>query len=119
MEHCFVAKLDKLKAIPAQHRHSVETILLEGFETYTPHNREVAERCAALVGEAIRATNSDDVDHGAVQHSLERALADMKETMKNFSDKDDQRYRQDGYLIEQAQAAIAETFALSSEARLS
>lgn len=114
MDHCFLAKVPKLHEIPTHHRHSVETILLKGFETYTPHNREVAERCAALVGEAIRATNREDVDHVAVQHSLEDELVKMQKTMDNFSDKDDQRYLQDGHLINQARAAIAETFALST-----
>lgn len=116
MEHCFLAKDQRLHAIAAQHRHSVETILLEGFETYTPHNREVAERCAALVGEAIRATNREDLDHATVHRSLEKALVKMQKTMDDFSDKDDQRYQQDGHLIEQARAAIAETFVLSSAA---
>jgi ABC-type cobalamin/Fe3+-siderophores transport system ATPase subunit len=116
LNHCFLAKDQRLHAIPAQHRHSVETILLEGFETYTPHNREVAERCAALVGEAIRATNRADLDHATVQRSLEKALVKMRETMHDFSDKEDQRYQQDVYLIEQAGTAIAETFTLSSMA---
>ena len=116
IDHCFLAKDQRLRAVAAQHRHSVETILMEGFETYTPHNREVAERCAALVGEAIRATNREDLDHVTVQRSLENELVKMQKTMEDFSDKDDQRYLQDGYLIEQARAAIAETFVLSSAA---
>lgn len=116
LNHCFLAKDQRLHAIAAQHRHSVETILLEGFETYTPHNREVAERCAALVGEAIRATNRADVDHATVQRSLETALVKMQETMSDFADKDDQRYLQDEHLIEQARMAITETFTFSAMA---
>jgi hypothetical protein len=69
-----------------------------------------------LVGEAIRATNREDLDHVTVQRSLENELVKMQKTMEDFSDKDDQRYLQDGYLIEQARAAIAETFVLSSAA---
>ncbi|MNZ99753.1 hypothetical protein D3C78_1190920 [compost metagenome] len=94
----------------------METILLEGFETYTPHNREVAERCAALVGEAIRATNRADLDYATVQHSLEEALLKMQGAMGNFADKGDQRYQQDETLIEQARMAITETFTLSTMA---
>lgn len=113
LNHCFLAKDQLLHAIASQYRHSVETILLEGFETYTPHNREIAERCAALVGEAIRTANKTDLDHPAVQRSLEDALVKMKETMDGFTDKDDQRYRQDEHLIEQARMAISEAFTLS------
>jgi ABC-type cobalamin/Fe3+-siderophores transport system ATPase subunit len=115
LNHCFLAKDQRLHEIAPQHRHSVETILLEGFETYTPHNREVAERCAALVGEAIRAINIEDIDHTIVQRSLEKALVKMRETMKIYSYKDDQRYQQDRQLIEQASVAIEETFSLLSE----
>ncbi|MFV3368853.1 AAA family ATPase [Pseudomonas sp. NY15435] len=111
---CFLAKKQQLHAIAPQHRHSVETILLEGFETYTPHNREVAERCAALVGEAIRVSNSADADHASAQSSLVEALERMQGTMASFANKDDQRFQQDQNLIEQARLAIAETFNLAA-----
>ncbi|OMQ39322.1 hypothetical protein BKX96_08945 [Pseudomonas putida] len=44
ISHCFLAENKKLRPIPAHQRHSVESILLDGFKTYTPDNREINER---------------------------------------------------------------------------
>lgn len=116
LSHCFLAKDGALEPISADQRHSVETILLEGFETYTPHNREVAERCAALVAQAIRATNRDEHDSLAEkQASLLEELHNMATVMDNSGITEDTRYRQDLELIGQAKRAIVETFTLARE----
>ncbi|MFB4390538.1 MULTISPECIES: AAA family ATPase [unclassified Pseudomonas] len=116
LSHCFLAKEGALERISADQRHSVETILLEGFETYTPHNREVAERCAALVAQAIRTTNRDEVDSLAeMQKALLGELKSMATIMDDSGITEDARYRQDLDLIEQAQRAILETFTLARE----
>lgn len=117
LSHCFMAKDNQLTEIAPEQRHSVETILLKGFETYTPHNREVAERCAALVTEAIRATNRGQAGKYAQQHEdLRKALEYMTTIMKTSGDAEDKRYRQDLQLIEHASLAITETFALAQQA---
>lgn len=58
---CYVSRFAKLKEIPVDERHSVETLLMDGFGTYTPHNREVHERCAKVVASIISAANTPDV----------------------------------------------------------
>ena len=116
LSYCFMAKDNQLEEITPEQRHSVETILLKGFETYTPHNREVAERCAALVSEAIRATNRGEADDYAEQHEdLNKALDYMTSIMNTSGNPQDNRYQQDQRLIEQAGRAIAETFALAHQ----
>ncbi len=56
-----MSRFAKLKEIPVDERHSVETLLMDGFGTYTPHNREVHERCAKVVASIISAANTPDV----------------------------------------------------------
>ncbi len=110
ISECFLAKKQQLFPVPAEQRHSVETILLEGFETYTPHNREIAERCAALVAKAIRATNRDEVADDDPQQELLAELKEMDEIMANSGNPEDPRYLHDQQLIRQARKAITETF---------
>ena len=57
---CYIARDGILKIIDPNDRHSVETILLQGFHTYTPHNREVHEKCAKLVSNVIQLVNTDE-----------------------------------------------------------
>lgn len=113
-DHCFLAKDQQLTPIEPERRHSVETILLEGFETYTPHNREVRERCAALVSDAIRATNqSKTID--LTQHTLlGEKLDEMRDLMNASGSAHDERFIRDKQLIVQAGRAIDETFKLAT-----
>jgi ABC-type cobalamin/Fe3+-siderophores transport system ATPase subunit len=113
--HCFLAIDQGLSPIPPEQRHSVETILLNGFATYTPHNREIAERCAALVTEAVRATNREHRPNLLQQEALLKELRLMAEVMKNSGNSEDQRFRQDKLLIEQAHAAINEAYMLADQ----
>ncbi|MGM8936693.1 AAA family ATPase [Pseudomonas neustonica] len=112
---CFLAKNQQLYPIPPAQRHSVETILLEGFETYTPHNREIAERCAALVANAIRAINqSQKVDADLEQQFLDE-LDKMDNIITSSGNSDNKRYEQDRQLIIQARDAVSETFRFAEE----
>lgn len=113
ISECFLAKNQQLYRIPPEQRHSVETILLEGFKTYTPHSREIAERCAALVSLAIREVNHSQGVDPAQKEKLESELADMEVIMKDAGSLQDERYTRDRQLIIQARAAIAETFRFS------
>ncbi|WP_257626942.1 ATP-binding protein [Pseudomonas sp. Xaverov 259] len=111
ISHCFLTKDRLLIPIPAHQRHSVESILLDGFKTYTPDNSEVSERCAVLVSRAIQVTNSP----GKVDHRQKKKLIQTLKTLRDTLEKTagaqrNQRYQQDLTLIEQAQAAINELF---------
>jgi len=57
---CYVSRFARLEEIPVDERHSVETLLMDGFGTYTPHNREVHERCAKVVASIISDVNTPD-----------------------------------------------------------
>lgn len=111
ISNCFLAENKKLTPIPSHQRHSVESILLDGFKTYTPDNREINERCAVLVSRAIRVTNQPGRVDRRQRKILLDALDIMEETLKETtSNKHDARYRQDIELINQANAAIKELF---------
>lgn len=113
-DHCFLAKKQQLLPIPPERRHSVETILLEGFETYTPHNREVRERCAALVSDAILTTNQSKNIDLTQQKLLEEKLDELRDLMNASGSAHDERYIRDKQLIIQARLAIDETFKLAT-----
>ncbi|NVZ69092.1 AAA family ATPase [Pseudomonas costantinii] len=111
ISHCFVAEEMTLTAIPSHQRHSVESILLDGFKTCTPDNNEINERCAVLVSRAIRVTNQPGRLDYAQRKVLRDALALMKKTLKGTaSDREDERYEHDMQLIDHADAAIKELF---------
>lgn len=117
LSHCFLANSDlQLQRIPLEQRHSVETILLEGFQTYTPHNREVAERCAALVTEAIKATNRGVGSFTDIEKTLEGKLKVMEDIIARSGNSCDERCVQDKQLISQAGDAIAEIFKFAQQA---
>ncbi|WP_162911996.1 AAA family ATPase [Pseudomonas putida] len=59
---CYIAREGILELIDSKDRHSVETILLQGFKTYTPHNREVHEKCAKLVSNIVELVNTDSAN---------------------------------------------------------
>ncbi|MGY2401148.1 AAA family ATPase [Pseudomonas sp. SDO5271_S396] len=111
--HCFLARDQALTSIPLEHRHSVETILLEGFKVYTPHNREVHERCAALVSRAIQLTNQAARVDTVQRDEMTATLDEMAKTMTDSAKNKGRRFEQDLSLIEQAKRAIDETYALA------
>lgn len=115
ISECFLAKKQQLFPVSPEERHSVETILLEGFETYTPHNREIAERCAALVAKAIREINRNEESNEDPQQNLQAELDELDEIMANSGNPQDPRYAHDQQLIEQAREAISETFKFAQE----
>ncbi|WP_277964141.1 AAA family ATPase [Pseudomonas sp. RIT-To-2] len=111
ISHCFLAKDQRLTPIAPHQRHSVESILLDGFDTYPPDTGEINERCAVLVSRAIRATNQPGRVDPALHKALDKSLDDLKKKMKQSpGGKDSQHFTQDIKLIEQAKAAINELF---------
>lgn len=53
-----------LRLLSDEERFSVESIILDGFKTYTPNNREVHEKCARLVARTMAARNDPDAQTG-------------------------------------------------------
>lgn len=54
----------ELRLLSDEERYSVESIILDGFKTYTPNNREVHEKCARLVARTMAARNDPDAQTG-------------------------------------------------------
>lgn len=52
-DFCYELKNGLLRLLNAEERYSVESIILEGFGTYTPNNRGVHEKCARLVARSM------------------------------------------------------------------
>jgi len=70
-DQCFVARRHALTELSVRQRRSVETALFDGFRTYTANNRQVHERCAGMVSQAIQHLNAKDGVSGAHLPSLE------------------------------------------------
>lgn len=103
---CFLASGGALLEIPPNERSSVETIILDGFKTYTPHNREVHEKCARLVAEIIHLKNSTQDDE-IVTDAITR-LDELQDLLKNSTaNSDPARLKADLDLISKAKVAIA------------
>lgn len=114
-DHCFLAQTGELHSIPPDKRRSVETVLLDGFKTYTPHNREVHERCARLVADTIAQANqpaseADQPENTAIKEL--QALQNLITTSERHfqgrhEDPQSKRSKEsDLDLIEKAMAAI-------------
>lgn len=85
--HRYVARGGLIEALP-ERSNSVERILFDGFGTYTESNREVHERCAEIVSEAIAQVNLGDQDAVAradselaeMQHIVELSIPSLGES---------------------------------------
>lgn len=104
---CYVAVKGSLMEVDPSDRHSVETILLQGFHTYTPHNREVHETCAKLVSNIVELVNTDERAAHDMGHRALAELDNFTRIIKATSQaKDDSRERGHLELIDKAVTAI-------------
>jgi ABC-type ATPase involved in cell division len=76
--HSFMLDLGKLPELSARERYSVESIILGGFGTYTPHNRAVHEACARIVAKTMGSKGSRQADQFS-------PLAELDEMLKKMS----------------------------------
>lgn len=76
--HSFMLGMGKLPELNDKERYSVESIILEGFGTYTPHNRAVHEACARIVAKTIETRGKLRAD----QPSPLKELKDMLKKMQ-------------------------------------
>ncbi len=74
--YCFKAGGGVLELIDERAASSVERVLFQGFNTYTDNNREVHERCAELVSDAIGSVNTSS-------HPQLNTLLDELDQMKS------------------------------------
>ncbi|NIE77101.1 ATP-binding protein [Pantoea sp. Ap-967] len=99
----YVLSKGKLRLLSDEERYSVESIILEGFDTYTPNNRAVHERCAQLVAQSMA-----DEEEVSVQESIAlKQLSGIKnKVLKRFDKQRIPGAEQDLDLIDKACAAI-------------
>lgn len=75
--HSFMLDLGKLPELSARERYSVESIILGGFGTYTPHNRAVHEACARIVAKTMESKGSRQADQFSPLVELDQMLEKM------------------------------------------
>ncbi|WP_411563145.1 AAA family ATPase [Pseudomonas shirazensis] len=99
----YVLNKGKLRLLSDDERYSVESIILEGFDTYTPNNRAVHERCAQLVAQSM----ADEEEVSAQDSIALKQLGGIKDkVLKHFDKYSVPGAEQDLDLIEKACAAI-------------
>lgn len=104
---CYIAREGMLELIDSKDRHSVETILLQGFKTYTPHNREVHEKCAKLVSNIIEMVNTDSANARAVGGQAIKELRGIDAIIRHTGqNKENAQERGDLELLAKAITAI-------------
>lgn len=75
--HSFMLDLGRLPELSARERYSVESIILGGFGTYTPHNRAVHEACARIVAKTMESKGSRQADQFSPLAELDEMLEKM------------------------------------------
>jgi len=110
-DRCFVARRHGLSEISMRQRRSVETALFDGFRTYTANNRQVHERCAVMVSQAIQRLNSKSLVQGLDIPTLEPIYEEldlMDQIIRSADTAQLSPARQDLALVGRTRAAIDE-----------
>ena len=76
--HSFMLNRGMLPELSERERYSVESIILGGFGTYTPHNRAVHESCARIVAKTMESKGAHRADHSSPLEELDKMLEKMK-----------------------------------------
>lgn len=108
-DQCFVARRHALIELTLGQRRSVETALFDGFQTYTANNRQVHERCAAIVSQAIQrlnATNPIMVEDLPTMKSLHNELNLMEKIIQMADSAQLLHAREDLELVAHTRAAL-------------
>lgn len=110
-DQCFVARRHGLTELGICQRRSVETALFDGFRTYTANNRQVHERCAAIVSQTIQRFNArPPVQDGSLPtlESLHEELELMDQVIRLADSAQLSHAREDLELVARTRAAIDE-----------
>lgn len=110
-DQCFVARRHGLTELGIRQRRSVETALFDGFRTYTANNRQVHERCAAMVSQSIQRLNArSPIQDGSLPtlESLHKELELMDQVIRLAGSAQLSHAREDLELVARTRAAIDE-----------
>jgi len=103
--YCYQLSEGKLQILNEEQRYSVESIILDGFNTYTPNNRGVHEKCAKLVAQTIKEKNST---HAAAETDALGELDNLERLLESTGVKTPSGGLADDLnLIRKARAAIS------------
>ncbi|WDY56074.1 AAA family ATPase [Pseudomonas sp. PSKL.D1] len=109
--HCYSLNIGELNYIPPERRRSVETSLLSIFDTYTPLNKEVYERCARLIAKTIQNKNSESSSGKIELIDAINELTELETTVSETSSVEhDERFHSDLELIRKARTAITAVY---------
>ena len=103
LDYCYELKNGLLRHLNAEERYSVESIILEGFGTYTPNNRGVHEKCARLVARSMAEYDEVEIEDNTALKELD-GLKDV--LLQRVNRQTVPGADQDLDLIEKAYAAI-------------
>ncbi|MDR6667084.1 AAA family ATPase [Rhizobium sp. 1399] len=110
-DQCFVARRHALTELSSRQRRSVETALFDGFQTYTANNRQVHERCAAIVSQTIQRLNGDSSmqdDDLPTLESLREELSLMERIIRLADSSPLSHVQEDLELVAHTRAALDE-----------
>jgi len=114
-DQCFVARRHALTELSPCQRRSVETALFDGFRTYTANNRQVHERCAVMVSQAIQRFNSQapvQTEGLPTLESLQEELELMDRTIRLADSAQLSHAREDLELVARTRSALDELSAI-------
>jgi hypothetical protein len=120
-DQCFVARQHALTELSPRQRKSVETALFDGFRTYTANNRQVHERCAAMVSLAIQRLNTQSPVQMAelpTVQSLYEEVELMDQIIRRADSACLSHTREDLELVARTRAALDELVAIQRESTL-
>lgn len=115
---CFVARRHALTELSPRQRKSVETALFDGFRTYTANNRQVHERCAAMVSLAIQRLNSPSPEQNPELPTVESLYEEvelMDQIIRMAGSARLSYTREDLELVARTRAALDELVAIQRE----
>ncbi|WP_398305810.1 AAA family ATPase [Zoogloea sp.] len=110
-DKCFVARRHGLTELGIRQRRSVETALFDGFRTYTANNRQVHERCAAMVSQTIQRLNARSPEQNGnlpTLESLHEELELMDQVIRMAGSAQLSHAREDLELVARTRSAIDE-----------
>jgi predicted ATPase len=114
-DKCFVARQHTLVELNSRQRRSVETALFDGFRTYTANNRQVHERCASMVSQAIQRLNSQSLGQDGeapTVEALQKELELMDRIIRLADSAQLSNAREDLELVARTKAALEELNAI-------
>lgn len=115
---CYASRSHVLTKLDMERSGSVDSALFDSFQTYTVNNRQVHERCAAVMGDAIRAFNSWPRQSSGYNEHLSEFVAEIDEVERIILAADRSQMQEAGLdleLVKRTRAALHEMQSIRRE----